>query len=362
MKKKITFILPLSFSVLLLMQFPLSSSNTLLQIHKIKDFSYRSYDHFSELEEIKIGFGSCLKQDSPMPIFNFIKKDSLDLFFMIGDNVYGDTERRDLYELRMAYKKQMNNFNRLNLEFPIEAIWDDHDYGRNDGGKDYPFKERTKTLFLDFWNIPEDDIRRTRLGLYHELLIDLGNKTLQLLFLDTRTFRDALLPTDEIGSVGKECYLPHEDNSLTILGTTQWNWLEEKMTKSVDYRIIVSSIQFLAMGHGWEAWNNFPHERERMIRLIDHSYSEHILFISGDRHRGGLYQLQTDNGKKISEMTSSSLNASFTNEEEPGTLRLGATFVEENYGVIIINNIKNIISVVLKNNKGKTLQSFSIDN
>ena len=60
--------------------------------------------------DMKIGFGSCLKQNKAMPIFEAIKADSFDLFLMIGDNVYGDSESEDLRELRSAYKKQKENF------------------------------------------------------------------------------------------------------------------------------------------------------------------------------------------------------------------------------------------------------------
>ena len=31
--------------------------------------------------------------------------------------------------------------------------WDDHDYGYNDFGKDYPYKIQSKKLFLDFWEV-----------------------------------------------------------------------------------------------------------------------------------------------------------------------------------------------------------------
>lgn len=351
MKKQITFIMFPLFVVALLMLFSVPSF-----------FKITSYDHFSKLEKIKIGFGSCLQQDSPMPIFNAIKKDSLDIFFMIGDNVYGDTEREDLYELKLAYEKQKNNFNRMKLNFPIEAIWDDHDYGRNDGGRDYPYKQSSKELFLEFWDIPENDKRRTRPGLYYELVLQTGQERLQILFLDTRTFRDSLVPSDKLGTPGKERYLSAYDTSLTMLGKTQWDWVSRKMNQSADHRIIVSSIQFLPIGHGWETWNNLPNERKRMIDIIERSNSEHIIFISGDRHRGGLYELRTDGGKIISEMTSSSLNASYPNLEEAGPLRIGNTFVEENYGVITINNIKNMISVTLKNIKGEILQSLLIKN
>ena len=265
-----------------------------------------------------IGFGSCLTQERSMPIFNTIKSENYDLFLMIGDNVYGDSEREDLKELREAYDKQRQNFDSFNFNFPFEAIWDDHDYGLNDAGKEYAYKENAEQLFLDFWNVPQDDVRRSRPGLYFEWLENIEGSTVQMLFLDTRFFRDALLPTDERGAPGKERYLPQTDTSTSMLGDFQWSWLEQKMATEVDHRIIVSSIQFLAMGHGWEAWKTMPHERQRLIDLIDQSSSDTVLFISGDRHRGGLYQLTSASGKNIVEMTSSSLNLSFTNDEEAG--------------------------------------------
>ena len=307
-----------------------------------------------------IGFGSCLTQERSMPIFKTIKAENYDLFLMLGDNVYGDSEREDLLELREAYDKQRENFDSLNLNFPFEAIWDDHDYGLNDAGKEYAYKEDAEQLFLDFWNIPEDDIRRTRPGLYFEWIENIDGITIQMLFLDTRYFRDALLPTDERGAPGKERYLPHTDTSTTMLGDLQWNWLEKKMTKQVDHRIIVSSIQFLAMGHGWEAWKTLPHERQRLINLIDQSSLDTVLFISGDRHRAGLYQLSSDSGKNIFEMTSSSLNLSFANDEEAGPLRIGPTFVDENYGEILLNKLTNEIIVNLKDNQGQIVQSQSL--
>ena len=307
-----------------------------------------------------IGFGSCLTQERSMPIFNIIKAENYDLFLMLGDNVYGDSEREDLLELREAYDLQRQNFDSFNFDFPFEAIWDDHDYGLNDTGKEYAYKEDAEQLFLDFWNVPQDDIRRTRPGLYFEWIENIDGIEVQMLFLDTRYFRDALLPTDERGAAGKERYLPQTDTSTSMLGDVQWNWLEQKMATEVDHRIIVSSIQFLAMGHGWEAWKTLPHERQRLIDLIDQSSSDTVLFISGDRHRAGLYQLSSDSGKNIFEMTSSSLNLSFTNEEEAGPLRIGPTFVDENYGEILLNKLTNKIIVNLKDNQGKVVQSLSL--
>ena len=295
-----------------------------------------------------------------MPIFKTIKAENFDLFLLMGDNVYGNSNSEDLKELRVAYNKQKQNFDKLDFDFPIEAIWDDNDYGLGDGGKEYNLKEKSKELFLNFWDIPTNDPRRQRNGLYHEVLQNYNGKSIQILFLDTRTFRDNLKPTDDKGAVGKERYVPFPDTSLTMLGKEQWQWLVKKISKSVNYRIIVSSIQILAVGHGWECWNNLPYERQKFIDLLDKSNINHTVLLSGDRHRGGQYQLKTKSNKIISEMTSSSLNVPYSNPEEPGPLRIGGTYSKENYGVIQMYESKDSLSVMLKNIKGEVINSFKL--
>lgn len=308
----------------------------------------------------KIGFASCLNQNKPMPIFKTIKAENFDLFLLMGDNVYGNSNSEDLKELRVAYNKQKQNFDKLDFDFPIEAIWDDNDYGLGDGGKEYNLKEKSKELFLNFWDIPTNDPRRKRNGLYHEVLQNYNGKSIQILFLDTRTFRDNLKPTDDKGAIGKERYVPFPDTSLTMLGKEQWQWLVKKISKPVNYRIIVSSIQILALGHGWECWNNLPYERQKFIDILDKSNINHTVLLSGDRHRGGQYQLKTKSNKIISEMTSSSLNVPYSNPEEPGPLRIGGTYSKENYGVIQMYESKDSLSVMLKNIKGEVINSFKL--
>ena len=314
----------------------------------------------SNLNGLKIGFASCLNQNKAMPIFSTIKAEGFDLFLMMGDNVYGNSKSEDLKELSLAYSKQRQNFDKLDFDFPMEAIWDDNDYGLGDGGKEYHLKDKSKKLFLDFWDISNDDPRRKRSGLYHEIIKDFKGKSIQILFLDTRTFRDNLKPSDDKGAVGKERYIPFLDSTLTMLGDEQWQWLAQKMSVAIDYRFIISSIQFLAIGHGWECWNNLPYERQKLINLIDKSNIDHTVLLSGDRHRGGLYQLKTKTNKIISEMTSSSLNVPYSNSEEPGPLRVGGTYSRENYGVIQLDELQDSISVSLKNIKGEVVNSFKL--
>ena len=121
-----------------------------------------------------------------------------------------------------------------------------------------------------------------------------------------------------------------------------------------------SSIQILAVGHGWECWNNLPFERQRLIDFLDKSNVKRTVLLSGDRHRGGQYQLKTKSNKIISEMTSSSLNVPYSNSEEPGPLRIGGTYSKENYGVIQMYESKDSLSVMLKNIKGEVINTFKL--
>jgi len=52
--------------------------------------------------ELLIGFGSCLHQDLPQPIWKEIKAQHPKVFIMLGDNVYGDTYG-NIHSLEMLY-------------------------------------------------------------------------------------------------------------------------------------------------------------------------------------------------------------------------------------------------------------------
>ena len=49
-------------------------------------------------------------------------------------------------------------------------------------------------------------------------------------------------------------------------------------------RLIISSIQFAAAASGSESWGNFPHEQQRLVKLITETKAAGVLFLSGDRH------------------------------------------------------------------------------
>ncbi len=299
-----------------------------------------------EADLIKLGLGSCLDQDFPQPIWNSIEKENLNYFIFLGDNVYGDSPDGSLDRLKSAYQNQKSLLPAFLDDINILSIWDDHDYGLNDGGRDYIFKKESQKMFLNFWEIPKDDIRSKQEGIYFSEDKTFFDKKFKFIFLDTRYFRSELL-----GLKGK--YAKNESPNSTMLGINQWEWLEKELDGYFDFLIIFSSIQIIPQDHGFEKWSNFPNERIKFFSMID-KYINKTLLVSGDRHRGGIYK---KNG--FFEITASSLNKPGSLFFETDKYLLGKTYRQENYGVIEIS--KNNIDVILKDKAGKILNSIVLE-
>ena len=258
-------------------------------------FGFPELELATEALPARISFGSCADQDRPQPILYEVLARSPDLFLYLGDNIYGDTE--DMLVLREKYEvlAARPEFQALRAACPTLAVWDDHDYGVNDGGRHYPRKQESREVFLDFWQEPADSPRRAHPGIYHAHRFTDGRRTLQVLLLDTRSFRDDLRLRGEAPGFRNE-YRPHEDTTPTLLGEAQWSWLEARLREPADLRIVATSIQFGHSYNGWESWTLFPHERARMIELLGRTRAEGVLFVSGDVHWGEINRQDVDGG------------------------------------------------------------------
>ena len=296
------------------------------------------FSNFLISDEIKIGIGSCLDQDFPQPIWQPIEEENLDYFIFLGDNVYGDSIFENLYKMKRAYSKQEKLLPDFLDQTDIFAIWDDHDYGKNDGGSDYKYKKLAENLFLDFWNVPINDVRRSREGIYFSENKVFFNKKYKLIFLDTRYFRSQLK-----GKKGS--YQKNNDESSTILGKEQWRWLEKELNSNFDYLFIFSSIQIIPEDHGFEKWSNFPNDRTKLLKILE-KYKDRTILFSGDRHRSGIYKR---NG--IIEITSSSMNKPGSSFFETDKYLIGETYPQENYSVLKILN--NDINIYFKDKNGE---------
>ena len=209
----------------------------------------------------KIAFGSCCVQVGDISIFDTMQKLKPDLYLALGDNMYGDFlpgTFPDSAWLAIQYGILLNNapFKRFKQNIPIVATYDDHDYGGNNRGNEYPYKSATKNLLLNFFNVPASSDRWSHTGVYGSYYYGDDAHRLQIIVLDTRTFLDVF---------SGEPISPTTDTTKHFLGTEEWNWLRGELLKPAKVRIVMSSTQMLHEHNGYESWTNYPHELQRFF-------------------------------------------------------------------------------------------------
>jgi alkaline phosphatase D len=297
--------------------------------HYPTEFCKNAVANDSILQVTRIAFGSCSKETTYQPILYKIADQQPDMFIYLGDNIYGDTEDMEVLRGKYALLSCSKEFQYLMASQPVFATWDDHDYGVNDGGLEYPKKEQSKQIFLEFWHEPANSNRWTHEGIYTSYEFGVPNKRVQVILLDTRTFRTAL----KSGGGG---YVANYNGNATILGAAQWTWLEQELLKPAKIRIIGSSTQFCTEHNFWEAWANFPLEQEKMFELIRTTQANGVVFISGDVHYAEVSKRTEPNLYPIYDVTSSGLTQL---EYSPAAnqYRVGNAFAQRNFGMIEIN-------------------------
>jgi alkaline phosphatase D len=264
----------------------------------------------------------------------------------LGDNAYLDTTRSEVMRRKYAQMASHPGFEELVLRTPVMATWDDHDYGLNDAGSAFTHRNLGLAAFLDFWQVPASDPRRLPNraqdggGIYHARVFGPPGQRVQVILLDTRYNRDDIPTTRAVNAQGRARteYRPNIDPRSTLLGEPQWAWLETQLRQPAEVRLLASSIQVIPEDHGFEKWANFPHERQRLFRLIRETSASGVLLLSGDRHFAELSEDLVGVGYPMFDLTASGLTqaARFYRELEPNRHRIAAMPAGNHFGQVQI--------------------------
>lgn len=294
-------------------------------------------------ESTRILFGSCNKHYKEQPLWPMINDRNPDLWIWGGDIVYHDrpnipfskalwdfvdpsnTEVDTFHYHRIGYGSirptiydahyQLQNANegysklRHNNKTQIIGIWDDHDYGLNDGNRYHPYKEQSKASLMKFLQIPRHHPMRDRDGFYqfHSFTFgdDQSSLVVDVYLIDVRWFSD---PKHNI-----------------LFGDEQWKWFNSKIKERSSLQqsnvsLFVSGVQILPKFRGLysEAWSGKSNEdRIRFLEtILDHNVRNPIL-VSGDVHYGeqmryNCWNRKTNRYESLYEITSSGLTHSWS--------------------------------------------------
>lgn len=277
----------------------------------------------------RIAFGSCSDEMRPQPIWAPIVNQRPGLWIWLGDNVYADTA--DPVAMRQAFDagKMNPGYQALRAITPVVGTWDDHDYGLNDGGKEWRAKTLAQRALLDFLDEPADSPRRRREGVYESYTYGPPGRQVKVILLDTRYHRDRYSRTEyPVNPTGD------------ILGEAQWAWLERELRGSTaQVHLIGSSIQVVPEDHAFEKWASFPTARDRLFRLIGETRAPGVVFISGDRHIAEISRMEgTAAGYPLYDVTSSGMTHTWRQDQpEVNRHRVGDKLIALNFGVLDID-------------------------
>ena len=244
----------------------------------------------------------------------------------------------DLYE---KYKK-FPEYVHLRENVPIIGVWDDHDYGVDNGNKHFPYKDVVKKLWLDFIDEPKDSPRWTRAGMYDSCYIGDPSK-IKVILLDVRYFRDRR-------SEGRD-----------MLGDAQWDWLDQELKNNkAEYIVIGTGTQVFPDERViQEHW--YAESRDKLLSLIRKHRVSRVILITGDVHFAEILKFPCKEkvGYDLYEFTSSGithhvgshyfLSLGFVRKLYPDTYSTERDrYTDKNFGVLRFN---------FKDDKGVTFQA-----
>lgn len=260
----------------------------------------------------------------------------------LGDSIYADTQ--DMKEMETKYKLQLQNldYKKMSQQVPVIGTWDDHDYGENDAGAEYPMKENSRELFLNFIGEPKNSKRWQTNGIHTSYTFGPVGQRVKVILFDLRYNRS-----------------DKKDPDGDLLGEEQWEWFEEELaTSDADFHLLSSSISVLSSSVFFtEDWDKFPKSYDRLFDLLDRYNPPGTLFLAGDKHFGCFSSRPAGaSNKRYHEMLSSGLTHTVPGFYKPLVRRhYGAhkTFTDINFGHVRFDWKRQQIICDIRNRLGR---------
>jgi alkaline phosphatase D len=221
----------------------------------------------------RVAFGSCARrQRHPVqPIWDALEREAPDLFFWLGDNVYGDTLEASILREEYYRQRDVPNCRTFMARRPQLAIWDDHDYALNDSDRRNPVRNAALDIFGQVWANPSRGLSAVP-GIFFQT----SYGGVDFFFLDNRFHRD---PAD----------LP-DTQDKTCLGQEQIAWLKDLLSQShAPFKVLLCGQPWNdGKAPGGESWASYTQERADLFAFIAAERIQGVILVSGDTHVGEL--------------------------------------------------------------------------
>lgn len=296
-------------------------------------------------------------QDSS--IFESMAKEKADFMLWLGDNWY----TRDVdysSEWGMWYRAMHDRSQPVLQAFwrsmPHLAIWDDHDFGPNDFGKPFQFKNTSRDVFKTMWMNPTTGENNE--GIYTKYTYS----DVDFFMLDDRWWRDFDRLPDSVNGQ------PNQEKRM--FGKQQMDWLKNQLRYSkinpyISFRIIVAGSQVLNPGSPFDKLLDFPAEYHELMNFIKDEKIDGVVFLDGDRHHTEIIKVQHPGMYPLYDITCSPLTSNthaFGGKEANNPWRVLGIDKLQNYGKISVSGTRSnrVLKVEFAGLKGNKLGEWQV--
>ncbi|HIF14075.1 MAG TPA: T9SS type A sorting domain-containing protein [Bacteroidetes bacterium] len=209
------------------------------------------------------------------------------------------------YRTRYSQYRLDKSLRRLHQQYPIIAVWDDHESANNswsDGAQNHnsgdgDWTSRKKASIQAYrewmplrWPNSVDSNRIYRSFKYGDLA--------SLIFLDTRLYE-----RDKQVSLSSSSL---NDTSRTLLGHQQMNWLKQELSDTnTQWKILAQQVMMAPLKiqigilppfyFNEDQWNGYPAERDKVKNHILNNSIQNFVVLTGDIHTSWANDLPTSN-------------------------------------------------------------------
>lgn len=325
------------------------NTNYTLQVLEDNKISDQRYFETVDLniQNPRIGVVSCMNdkfKDAQFLMWHDYLKHSPTYTFMIGDNVYANSvlgtdgiiQHFQFVKPELLWRRYIETFNLISYYkssrlVPTLGIWDDHDYGNNNGDESYPYKKESLKIFETFYGFKDVPSKNKNQPIVEKIggagyVFRAFNQN--FIFIDGRSFRS--IPAMK-GKEG-ETHLGIDQTAkiLKTLDSTTPSWL-------------IKGDQFFGAYHPFESYEaSHPHDFKNFLNDLKNKKSK-IFFVSGDRHLNELMKIEAEQiGYETFELTSSAIHATlYPNawKKHPNPRKIQGASGIYNYSIVELKNL-----------------------
>jgi alkaline phosphatase D len=254
---------------------------------------------------------------------------------------------------RASRDRSMPFYQKFMASMPQYFIWDDHDFGPNDAGLAYIFKDDSRNIFKNYTLNPTYGSNNK--GIYTQM----SYGDVDVFLTDDRYFRTEIDMEDSVD--GK----PNPDKHF--FGNEQIEWLQNALLFSrANFKIIVVGSQVLNPLNNFECMRSYSHDYNQVVNFISQYKIPGVMFFTGDRHHSEVVKMEQPNMYTMYDVTISPYTSGISkvrDAELTNPYRIANTLVEaQNFGKISVTGEKasRTLTVEFLGIKGEVLGSWSV--